>query len=232
MKVPVKFQIGYLWKDYAFEKDEWGDINYLIGANGSGKSEFIKRLIPQLKSAGLKTRYLSSDRLAGWIKQENSALVSSQLTSGIHFGWFDEFSQQSRERGEVNEASVLLRNNLNIRIKVESTLSQLLGRNVILEESGGYLIPKISKGKQVAYSFKENESHGIKMLITTLTLLHDDTYNCLIMDEPELHLHPQFQTFFLQEIRKYSGNPLEKTDKKCFFFATHSTHFVDVRTLA
>src|SRR5207237_4751634 len=128
MKVPVRIQIDYLWKNYTFEKNDWGDVNYLIGANGSGKSEFIKRLIPQLKNANLRKRYLSSDRLASRIKQENSAYVSSQVTSGINFGWFPDLLQSSRERGEINEAFVLLRNNLDIRIRVESTLSQLLGR--------------------------------------------------------------------------------------------------------
>lgn len=62
------------------------------------------------------------------------------------------------------------------------------------------------------YGLKERECHGLKELIGLLTFLYDDDNNCLIIDEPKLHLHPQFQTFFLQEIRKIAGNPLNNPD--------------------
>jgi predicted ATPase len=231
MKIPVEISINYLWGDIPFRKEEWGDLNYLIGSNGSGKSQFIEKLIPILNYNKLKTRYLNSDRLASWIKQQHAFFINPQMTSGLNVDLFSDLKQNSRIRGEVNEAFVLLRDNLNIRIKVESIISQLLNRTVLFEERAGYIIPKVAKGRNQPYSFKENESHGLKMLITMLTLLHDDSYNCLIIDEPELHLHPQFQTFFLQEIRKYAGNPITNPRKKCFFFATHSPHFIDVRTI-
>ena len=40
-----------------------------------------------------------------------------------------------------------------------------------------------------------------------LTHLYDDQHQCLIIDEPELNLHPQYQAFFLQEVRKVAGDP-------------------------
>jgi len=35
----------------------------------------------------------------------------------------------------------------------------------------------------------------------------------------------------LQEIRKIAGNPLLDSTKKCFFIATHSPFFIDIRTV-
>jgi hypothetical protein len=35
----------------------------------------------------------------------------------------------------------------------------------------------------------------------------------------------------LQEVRKVAGDPQKDKKKKCFFFATHSPHFIDIRTI-
>jgi hypothetical protein len=45
------------------------------------------------------------------------------------------------------------------------------------------------------------------------------------------YLHPLFQTYLLQEIRKIAGNPLLDSTKKCFFIATHSLFYIDIRTV-
>jgi hypothetical protein len=62
-------------------------------------------------------------------------------------------------------------------------------------------------------------------------MVYDDASNCLIIDEPELHLHPQFQTFFLGEVRRLAGNPLQDARKKCFFLISHSPSVLDVRSI-
>jgi len=99
-------------------------------------------------------------------------------------------------------------------------------------EEGGYLKPKMQNIEGgVEYNVKEGECHGLKELITLLTFLYDDSKECLILDEPELHLHPQFQSFFLNEVRKLSGNPKKKPGKKLFFLITHSPYFLDLKTI-
>ena len=49
--------------------------------------------------------------------------------------------------------------------------------------------------------------------------------------KPELHIHPQFQQFLIQEIRRISGNPLGDRSKKCFFIVTHSPYLLDIKAI-
>lgn len=101
-----------------------------------------------------------------------------------------------------------------------------------MAEEGGYLCPKMQDiAGSEEYSLKAQECHGMKEIISLLTFLYDDSYNCLIFDEPELHLHPQFQSFFLNEIRKVAGNPSVDPGKKLVFIISHSPYFLDFRSI-
>ena len=125
----------------------------------------------------------------------------------------------------------MLNEKLDLRAKVEAILSQLFDRELTLSTATGFLQPMMSRIRSEAYKMKESECHGLKELIGLLTFLYDDDNNCLILDEPELHLHPQYQTFLLQQIRSMAGDPRQDHRKKCFFLITHSPYFVDVRTV-
>ena len=66
----------------------------------------------------------------------------------------------------------------------------------------------------------------MRKLSTLLTVLYSENSDCIFFDEPELHLHPQFQLFFMTEIRKQ----IAKNPKKIFFLITHSPFFIDLKT--
>jgi hypothetical protein len=133
-------------------------------------------------------RYLSTDRLISWTKTEivSQSFSSDQFQRGIDNRSFSPLAQKSKTFGLVDDVFFQLRDNLLVRIKVEAKLSQILGKSVYLREEGGFIIPTIEKGENIAYSFKEEESHGIKMMITMLTLLFDNTIKFFLIDEPEL----------------------------------------------
>ncbi|HJT28016.1 MAG TPA: hypothetical protein VJ784_11445 [Pyrinomonadaceae bacterium] len=46
-----------------------------------------------------------------------------------------------------------------------------------------------------------------------------------------MHLHPQFQTFLLAEIRKMAGDPRTEPGTKVFFLITHSPYLLDFRII-
>lgn len=52
-----------------------------------------------------------------------------------------------------------------------------------------------------------------------------------VIDEPELNLHPQYQAFFMQEVRKVAGAPSKGSNKKIIFLITHSPFILDFKDI-
>src|SRR5690606_30621052 len=161
--------------------------------------------------------YLSAERLVGLEKQHIGYYGGGELRGGFNISQFVNYKSHAEQSGVSSSAIIILKQRLDIRIKIEALLSDIFGKTIRLVEEGGFLKPKMQNIKAGAeYNLSDSECHGLKELITLLTFLYDPTKNCIIFDEPELHLHPQFQSFFLQEIRKIAGNPLEDPTKKMF----------------
>lgn len=228
----IDITIPILWGNDHFIKNEWGFINYLVGANGTGKSLLAEQLKNHFSNNGYSARYLNAERLIGLEKGEAYRFGGGQLKKGFDITHLEDYKSRAENSGLSSSAIVILKQRLDIRIKIEALLSDIFGKTIRLVEEGGFLKPKmqnISAGEE--YNLAESECHGLKELITLLTFLYDPSKNVIIFDEPELHLHPQFQSFFLQEIRKVAGNPLEDPNKKVFFIITHSPYFIDLKSL-
>ena len=137
-------------------------------------------------------------------------------------------------RVEKDRASIpfcLLEDRLDLRIRVEATLSHFFGRDVALEWHSGNLVPKAVRQKTgESYRLDRDECHGIKELLVLLTHLYDEEHEYLIIDEPELNLHPQYQAFFMQEVRKVTGKKSASGNTKIVFLITHSPFILDLRS--
>ncbi|WP_047451716.1 ATP-dependent nuclease [Alistipes sp. ZOR0009] len=228
----VDITIPLLWGDEHFIKNEWGFINYLVGANGTGKSLLAEQIKSKFNGGGYLPRYLNAERLVGLEKQDVGRYGGGVLHRGFDITYLEDYKSRAENSGLSSSAIVILKQRLDIRIKIEALLSDIFGKTIRLVEEGGYLKPKMQNIKAGdEYNLAESECHGLKELITLLTFLYDPAKNVIIFDEPELHLHPQFQSFFLQEIRKIAGNPLEDPSKKIFFIITHSPYFIDLKSI-
>lgn len=232
INIPINIQLQKLWGAKAFAKNDWGTINLIVGPNGTGKSLFADQLKAQLVQKQFKVRLLNAERLAGLEKQDYQYFSGGNFGQGFNISQFGQLKSQGDNFGLSSSAFVTLKERLDIRIRIEALLSDIFNKTIRLVEEGGYLKPKIQNvigGDE--YALKEQECHGLKELLTLLTFLYDETKNCLILDEPELHLHPQFQAFFLSEIRKVAGDPRVDPKKKVFFIITHSPYFLELREL-
>lgn len=206
---------------------EIGQINFLVGPNGSGKSQFAFSLHRTLGNS----RILSTDRLRGMGQYTAfNYFAHDPFANGYDKQHFPQLTKASNE-GSGIEAFVLIASKLDLRIKIEATLSHLFGRDIILEWDSGRLIPKMAlRDSGVSYRLDHDECHGIKELLVLLTFLYDDTYSYLIIDEPELNLHPQYQAFFMEEVRKISGGLQSTIEGKIIFLITHSPFILDLQT--
>ncbi len=192
VQVPVKVKLPFLWGRSVFKKDEWRNINLVVGPNGSGKTLLVEAIAEAFSSYGYSIKFFRSDR-----KEDREAL-------GIVQG---------------NEA---------VRQKIQSVLSSMFGKTIVFKqgEGGSYIPVVVNRAWNVEYNLEEVECHGLKEIITLLAALYANTGNtCLVFDEPELHLHPQFQQFFVEELRRVS----ERHPKRMYFIITHSPFFIDLR---
>ena len=231
MKIPVTVRIPDLWGSGSFTKTEWGRINFLVGPNGTGKTRFATELKTALDRAQIKSRYLSAERLAGLEKHPVMG-HGGAFGRGFNVQEYAEVKKQAAHQGLAADAFVILKEKINVRIRIEAFLSSIFSRRIRFAEEGGFLRPKLQRiSGGTEYAMKEDECHGLKELITLLAFIYDDEYTALILDEPELHLHPQFQTFLLGEIRKLAGDPRTTPHSKVFFLITHSPYLLDFRTL-
>ena len=159
----------------------------------------------------------------------NYVVSNSNFHDGFNKQYFLQYKQGAESMGTGADAFVLLEEKLDLKIKIEAILSQVLHRDIRLEWDSGKLVPMTYNIKQASEYELKKESHGVKELLILLTHLYDDSHKVLIIDEPELNLHPQYQAFLLEHIRKVSGNPSE--GKKIIYLISHSPFILDFQTI-
>ena len=223
----LNFQLPRPWKDKVFQTDHVGSINFLVGPNGSGKSQFARHLIQSLPDS----RLLGTDRLSGMEQvRPFDSFLGDHFAEGIAKNTFNHL-KQAGTRGAGIDTLVLLEERMDLRIQVEATLSHLFNREIILEWNSGHLMAKARLlSDSESYRLDREECHGIKELLVLLTHLYDDRHKYLVVDEPELNLHPQYQAFFIEEVRKVSSSPVSKDKDKVVFLITHSPFILDLKS--
>ena len=219
------------WENQSFTTDCIGAINFLVGPNGSGKSQFANALFNQLRSVWGAGRFLGTDRL---IEMSGSSTFrqywGDRFASGFDKDQFGMLRSAGAE-GSGIDTIVLLEERMDLQIQIEATLSHLFDREISLEWDSGRLVPTVTRRSGgLPYRLDREECHGIKELLVMLTHLYDDKNRFLIIDEPELNLHPQYQAFFMKEVRGVAGDPSTNGKKKAVFLVTHSPSILDLRT--
>ena len=224
----LQFQLPLPWNGKVFETSQIGPINFLVGPNGSGKSQFAQ----VLAKTWANTRLLGTDRLSGMEQiRPFTAFQPDPFNNGYARNRF-QYLKQAGTQGSGIDTIMLLEERMDLRIQVEATLSHLFNREIILEWDSGNLVAKVRRlDDNSSYRLDREECHGIKELLVLLTHLYDEQHQYLIIDEPELNLHPQYQAFFMQEVRKIAGDPTTKGNKKIIFLITHSPFMLDFRSL-
>lgn len=210
-------------------------LTTLLGPNGSGKTQVMRGLkmalvtkIAAAKSKG-KVRFLAAGRAAPFESYRSAINSPSKENSKAAVG-HTGYTSQRWEFESITGDILGLYARPDLRIKVEARLHKLFKRNLTLEWT--------QNGLQVGFSSKEGlffpntEASGILHLVGILAALYDDNVAALLIDEPEISLHPQLQAFILNEIKNVAGDPVVDPTKKLVVISTHSPSMLSLRSVS
>lgn len=211
--------------------------NVLLGKNGCGKSWLLKELesgLRSIKDPGT-IRYLSPER--GGLLQYEPA-IEQKITSNITWladtrrqNQAQQFRQQSAAQFRRLELLFLreLEGTPSIRSNPNVFFDHIVGRiNVLLDrvriERGDHSFKLLDKKSNKAVHHNDISSGESELISLGIECLVFDREcvpgkpNFLLIDEPDVHLHPDLQARFARFIEE-----LVSTKKFSLIIATHST---------
>ncbi len=221
-----KLQVNNIF-DTKIEITLYSGVTIFVGPNGSGKTQTLKEMRDYFKNnlGTNKVRYLSSNRL-GEMEQYRSRVNQ--------YSWIpDDYQVGSREtkqaRHEIETVSgdfFAMDDRKDVYIKVAERLSVLFGRQIYLRWDAGSMKVFFEKtDTQKEYSVAV-EASGLVNIISILAAIFDEDVKILLVDEPEVSLHPQLQSYLLREIR----NAVKLYDKT-IILSTHSTELLSFNSI-
>lgn len=212
-----------------------GGVTTFLGPNGSGKTQLLRGLKSSLggHTNGKKIRYVSAGRL-GPMESYRSDFDGQRGQPNFDNASFgDKRSTTRRHQAETILGDfATLSERPDILIKVQERLRKLFNRDLTIDWDGGILrvyFARVDIEQSTNYS-SSREASGLLHLVAILASLYDDEVGCLLIDEPEVSLHPQLQSFVMDEIIKVAG-PNTESGKKLIFISTHSTEFIEVSSV-
>ncbi|WP_346205990.1 ATP-dependent nuclease [Aeromonas salmonicida] len=207
-------------------------LTTLIGPNGSGKTHLLRSLKNSLPPylENKKVRFLSAGRMG---PLEN---FRSDFNGHYHTPRFDDarlgVSSETVRRHSIETLTgdfLTLSQRADILIKIQERLRKLFNKDILLDwDSNGLKVSFISLDNPSSQYSSGKEASGLIHLVGILSALYDDEVGALLIDEPEVSLHPQLQSFLLQEIINAAGHPSEGGYKKIIVIATHSTEMFKI----
>ena len=211
-------------------KDWSAPVQIFVGRNGSGKTRTAQALLRKVRGPA-DTYYLSSDRLFG--------LSTSGHYGGNLMGPSGEFAgvalspdaRQAAKRlgdewGYAAEALLSLHDNLEARVRVAAAIQEALGRTIDFTSRSGLIDPTVIF-ESLTYPLLRSEGQGLKELVILLAAIYRPDWSLLVVDEPELNLHPSLTRLWMNLLRDEC-----QTSRRKAVVMTHEPRLIDPRSCA
>lgn len=169
-----------------------------------------------------KVRYLSSNRIGNMEQYRSKINQYTYITDDYTFG--DQATKRARLQIETACGDFFaMDERKDVFIKVSERLSVLFNRNIFIRWDAGQM--KVFFGKtdsEQEYSVAA-EASGLVNVISILAALFDESVEVLLIDEPEVSLHPQLQSYLLREMKN-----VVKKYNKTIIISTHSAEMIEL----
>lgn len=210
-------------------------VNTLVGPNGSGKTRALRGIKTALESndriMGRKVHFLAAGRSSPLETYRAAVDQPGQTNTSDAAVGHNSYRRRWWQLESVTGALLALDSRADLRLKVEARMQQLFDRSVKLSWSQAGLAVRLSPVNGGAPYAANYEASGILQLVALLAAIHNDEIGALLIDEPEISLHPQHQAFLLEEMERVAGDPLDPT-RKIIVIATHSATLLPLRSIS
>jgi AAA domain, putative AbiEii toxin, Type IV TA system len=212
-------------------------LTTLVGPNGTGKTRALRAIknavasVRGISDKGRKVHLLAAgrtspmERFRSAVDNPNSIDQQAAAVGQTHH------QSQWWHLESITGVLLALDQRADLRLKVEARLQQLFDRSIDLNWSQHGLTVAISPMLGGSPYAANHEASGVLQLIALLAAIHNDEIGALLIDEPEISLHPQHQAFILEEMQRVAGDPTD-AGKKLIVVATHSTALIALRSLS
>ncbi len=209
-------------------------LTTLVGPNGAGKTHVLRAIKDQLKielssSPANKVQYLAAGRSSPFEQfRSNAENPHGRSENPAHVG-HTNYKQLWFGYESLTGSYFALEQRSDLRLKVQARLQTFLSRSIEFGwGQNGLEIRIVPFGGGDPYPAND-EASGIIQLAPLLAAIYNDEVGALLIDEPEISLHPQYQAFILQELQSVAGDPLAQYGKKFIVIATHSPSMLSLR---
>jgi hypothetical protein len=181
--------------------EDWdAPVAFFVGRNGSGKSRAARAVARKLDG-----KLLSTDRLLGLmtVSQHEWGAAPRADLRGVPIKLMDSnIISMSREHGIATADVLAMREQPDVLLSVAAFIRRALGRQIEMRETAGFIDPWVRNASGESYSLLRDEGHGLRELVVLLTAAYRSDWELLVVDEPELHLHPSMARLWLAELER------------------------------